>query len=69
VAGARAGSEYLTSGAAAQAAGRVGSTQALAGAGQSGMQDWMTLQYLNRMPQSTVGQPQPTGVPLSRTIG
>ena len=71
VAGARAGSEYLTSGAAAQAAGRVGSTQALAGAGQSGMQDWMTLQYLNRMPTggSTVGQPQPTGMPLSRTIG
>lgn len=71
VGAARAGSEYLTSGAAAQAAGRVGSTQALAGAGQSGMQDWMTLQYLNRMPQtgqSTVGAPQPMGMPMPRTF-
>jgi hypothetical protein len=69
VGAARGASDYATSGAAAQAAGRVGSTQALAGGLQGGMQDWMTLQYLNRMPTPGVGAPQAMGIPMPRTIG
>lgn len=70
--GARVAGELTTGAAAAQAAGRVGSTQAITGGLQSGLQDWMTLQYLNRAPQigqSTVGAPQPTGLPMPRSIG
>ena len=64
----RAG-ELTTGAAAAQAAGGVGAAQAITGGVRGGLEDWMTLQMLNRMPQSTVGAPQPAGVPLPRTIG
>jgi hypothetical protein len=71
VAGTTAASEQLTGAAAARAAGQVGSTQAITGGLRGGASDWMTLQYLNRMPGggSTVGAPQPAGLPLPRTIG
>jgi hypothetical protein len=65
----RAASDYSTSGAAARAGGVVGGTQALTGGLQGGVQDWMTLQYLNRMPQTALAQPQQMGVPLSSSIG
>lgn len=46
--GAGAASNYLTGGAAAQAGGVIGGANALTGAIGGGLQNWMTLQYLNR---------------------
>lgn len=55
IGGARAASDYLTSGAAARAAGTVGSTQALTGGLNQAGQNWITLQYLNKLnPQAPV---------------
>lgn len=62
MAGQGAASNYLTGGAASQAAGVVGGANALTGAMQSGLQNWMGMQYLNR-PQ--IGY-QAAG-PMSRT--
>jgi hypothetical protein len=46
--GVGAAGNLLTSGAAAQAAGQVGAANAIGGAIGGGLQNWMTLQYLNR---------------------
>lgn len=55
VGGARAASDYLTGGAAASAAGRVGASQAYSGAFNQGVNNWVSLQYLNKMtPQQNV---------------
>jgi len=49
---------YLTGGAAAQAAGQVGAANAIGGALGGGMQNWMALQYLRR---PGVGYAAPAG--------
>jgi hypothetical protein len=48
IGGQQAASQYLTSGAAAQAAGTIGAANALTGAAQGGLQNWMTYQLINR---------------------
>jgi hypothetical protein len=53
--GTAASNNYLTSGAAAQAAGSVGSTNALTGAFNSGLNNWMGLQALNKYGGSGTG--------------
>lgn len=45
--GTNSSNNYLTSGAASQAAGTVGQANAWTGAAQNGMSNWMTMQYLN----------------------
>jgi hypothetical protein len=51
--GVNASTSQLTSAAAAQAAGRVGSANAWGNAMNGTANNWMTLQYLNKMPSGT----------------
>ncbi len=56
--GTNASNNYLTSGAAASAAGTVGSANALSGAFNSGINNWMGSQYLNGLTGNpAVGSP------------
>lgn len=69
---ARRAGELTTGAAAAQAAGQVGATQAITGGLQGGLSDWMTLQTLNQAREDRLRgypSPQPTGIPMPRTIG
>lgn len=59
--GAGAASNYLTGGAAAQAGGVIGGANALTGAIGGGLQNWMTLQYLNRPPVGYMPPGAPAG--------
>jgi hypothetical protein len=61
--GAANSSNYLTSGVASQAAGQVGQANAWAAAGNQGVQNYMTMQYLNKFKptqvQAHLMQPSP----------
>lgn len=57
MAGARGASDYLTSGAAAQAGGQVGSTGAIIGGINQGLQNWYTQQYMDRFKPTAPGTP------------
>jgi hypothetical protein len=59
--GAANSSNYLTGAAASQAAGRVGSTNALVGGINSGMNNWYTMNQLNRPSGSNSPMPMVNG--------
>lgn len=65
--GASNASNYLTSGASAQAAGQVGQANALSGAFNSGMGNWMGMQYLNRMSPMATTPTDMTGFQTAAT--
>lgn len=58
MAGARGASDYLTSGAAARGAGMVGSTNAIVGGINSGLNNWYTSNIMNRFMPQTPYTPQ-----------
>jgi len=63
--GQTAASDYLTSGAAARAAGQVGSTQAIIGAPQQMLENYITMSYLNRLPgQGAMATPGIKPIPM-----
>lgn len=66
VGGARGASDYLTSGAAAGAAGTMGAAQALGGGLTGGIQNWMGLQLLKGVPGFGYKPPTP-GLPMGYT--
>jgi hypothetical protein len=59
--GAANASNYLTSGASAQAAGQVGQANAYGGAFNTGAQGWMQMQYLNKFSPVTTTPTDMTG--------
>lgn len=58
--GAASASNYLTSGASAQAAGQVGQANAVTGAINGGLGGWMNMQMLNRFAPGATAAPTPT---------
>lgn len=62
MAGARGASDYLTSGAAARGAGIVGSTNAIVGGINQGLQNWYTQNIMNRFLPPTTPPILPGGV-------
>lgn len=67
--GAQRASEYATTAAAASAAGQVGSTQAITGGVNQGLQNWMTLQYLSKVPQVASTRTPGGAMPTMPTFG
>jgi len=62
--GAARSSDYMTSGAAARAAGMVGAGNAFGGGISQGLNNWMTLQYLNKAMPGT----RPAVSPTSQSV-